>query len=122
MVKAASQALWLWMLSASATSCFYFSLSPLLNPPGKKGRCMCFHFIGQDVKAQRDFSVSREPAETFCVLFSMLLHFKQYVFYNIHFYNIHIIDMSIFLVSQSKIGCDLYYSSKKTEIQKSNVK
>lgn len=119
MVKAASQALWLWMLSALATLCFHFFLSPLLNltniPPGMKGRCMCFHFIGRDVKGQRDFSVSWEPAETSCVHFSMLLHFKEYVVYNIHFYNIHIMNMSVFLVRQSKLGCDLCYSSKKTE-------
>lgn len=25
--------------------------------PGKKGRCMCFHIIGQEAKAQRLFSV-----------------------------------------------------------------
>lgn len=33
----------------------------------------------------------------------MLLHFKEYVVYNIHFDNIHIMNMSVFLVRQSKI-------------------
>lgn len=117
-----------WRLQArlSGSGCYllrrhrvFASLCLLLNltniPPGMKGRCTCFHFIGQDVKGQKNFAVSWEPAETSCVHFSMLLHFKEYVFYNIHFYTIHIMNMSVFLVRQSQIGCDLYYSSKKTE-------